>query len=99
MTTGPSPEEQAARERLREAIIEVDRLFSERKGEPRGPNEMLTHWLVVASYHQTGDTPDEDATQITTLRAPMAMWMELGMLETAVEYARHDLYPDMDEDD
>lgn len=82
-----SPELDSARQRLAEAISEVDRLVLERDGLPeRGSDELLTHWVVVYSHSLIGGDPSEDATQVSTLRSDgMSYWMAGGLLASEAQ--------------
>lgn len=87
--------ESDARERLRQAITDVD---AEVNGA-RPPNELMTHFLVVYVHAEFGS--DGDASQISHLypEGGMPNWQALGLLRSADAYLRHLAVHGDDDDD
>jgi hypothetical protein len=76
-------------ERILDAVKDLDALVAEHNGDERNGTDMLTHCLVITSWHQAAANPEDDSTQITDYRVtPMAVWQCLGLSEAASQYFR-----------
>lgn len=83
-----TPEMETAKQKLFEAIVEVDRLFSVQYDDPRSSDELLTHYIVVGSFSRL----DEDglSTALVRISGPGDMndWQGLGLLEMVANRIR-----------
>lgn len=94
-----SEEYAAARAKLEEAIKECDRLAIESHGdEPRDPNEVLTHWVVVFSHTKLEDDQTRDSTQVSSLRSDgMSYWQAVGLMAVEQHGALREPFDEEDE--
>lgn len=80
-----------ARRRLADAISECDRIQTELAGDPREPNEMLTHWVVVTSHLRVDAGLPVDASQVSLYASDgLAYWMINGLLREGMKNVDED---------
>ena len=81
-------------DRLEQAILDVDRLSPDNVDDPRTPNEVLTHWAVVYSFHRvSSDGPD--SVQIADIRSTgMSYWQAAGLYDAACRVAQDEPWDD-----
>lgn len=80
----------AQRERVLDEIKALDALYSEAGifAEPRQANDLLTHAVVLSSWHRM-EAVGPDASAITHyLLTDMAEWQVLGLCEAQANYSR-----------
>jgi hypothetical protein len=88
------------RERVVDEIKKLDAMLAEFEvREPHGPLDVLTHAIVVTSWHRMeGEGPD--SVGMASYRVTdMAEWQVLGLLEAEAAYTRRTMLEAADPDD
>jgi len=80
----------AQREKVLDEVKALDALYAEAGifADPRGPNDVCTHALVVTSWHRVEAVGPDSAGITHYLLTDMPEWQVLGLCEAQANYSR-----------
>lgn len=78
-----------ARQRLKDAIDEIDSLVGLRDGVPREATEIMTHYIVLHAWSQFNDDGSDDGRVAWISSGNMPIWQMRGLLLNQVVVFDH----------